>query len=115
MQQIYSECDLTSFTAFRISWQSWLFTLIPEFLVFQYDDDFVLLMPPEDISEEMIYPRFSMLPCYAEKDELEVGMDIRLKWNAKYDRCKARIMGVSANYGEMSDLFDQLDQNGKKR
>ena len=72
-------------------------------------------MPPEDISEEMICPRFSMLPCYAEKAELEVGMDIRLKWNAKYNRCKARIMGVSANCSKMSDLFDQLDQQRKEK
>ena len=78
--------------------------------MFQYDDDLVYLMPPNDISPELIRPRFSMVESYIGKTELEVGMDIRLKWSTSYNRCKASIMGVSSDSEEMNALFDQLDQ-----
>ena len=67
-------------------------------------------MPPDQISGDMVRPRFSMLDSYSGKSELEVGMGVRLKWSTKYDRRKATVMGIGSNLEEMNLLFDELEK-----
>jgi len=61
------------------------------------------------ILTDNIRPRFSMLESYKGKDGLKVGMDILLRYNGNYARCKAVIEAVESDITTTNEGFDALD------
>ncbi|OWA54060.1 hypothetical protein BV898_18481 [Hypsibius exemplaris] len=81
-----------------------------DYVVFLYADGLVHKLAPKQLKRFYIQPRFSMLQSYAGKTYLETGMQVRLRWNKKFNRCEAEIMGVNTDPEKMDQLFSQLEQ-----
>ena len=64
-------------------------------MLLEYDDKALELLLPDDLTLKRIKPRYSLEDEYAGKEHLEAGMQLRLRWNARYDRCNTTIRAVS--------------------
>jgi len=86
-----------------------------EFVVFQYHDGLVHKLPPGDLTIQNVYPRMTVLEKYLGKTRLETGMEVRLRWNNRYKRSKAVIMGIGKDSKLLDDLFQSLDDDRKSK
>ena len=84
---------------------SWWFS--GSFVLLEYEDKCVELLTPGELNLKRIKPRYWLDNEYAGKEVLEVGMQLRLRWNARYDRCNTMILAVNQDYSEISPFFEQ--------
>jgi hypothetical protein len=86
-----------------------------DYVVLVYADGLVHKLFPAELTTKNLRPRFSMLGSYVGKSHLEIGMEVRLRWNKRYDKCEAVVRGVDLKPEKADELFNKLDNERKNK
>ncbi|GAU90562.1 hypothetical protein RvY_02963 [Ramazzottius varieornatus] len=84
-------------------------------VLFQYDDGVYYLLPPSEITLDIVKPLFREINSFKEKEILQQGMKVRLFYTHVYPVSKATVIGVSKDQDRMNASFDTLDKAAKEQ
>ena len=90
-----------------VFWKFRFFFIHAGFVLLEYEDKCVELFTPGELNLKRIQPRYPLEHEYAGKEVLEVGMQLRVRWNARYDRCNTMILAVNQDRSRISPFFEQ--------
>jgi hypothetical protein len=91
------------------------FGLTLDYVVLVYANGLVHKLFPAELTKKNLRPLFSMLGSYVGKSHLEIGMEVQLRSNKRYDKCEAVVKGVDLSPENVDKLFNKLDNERKNK
>jgi hypothetical protein len=86
-----------------------------DFVVLEYADGLIHKLRPNQLKEFYLKPRFSKLDEYEGKTHMEAGMEVRLRWDKRHDKCEVILIGNDISSQKMDELFELLDGERKTK
>ena len=78
----------------------------------EYYHGYLFLLAPRELNDYWLTPRYYEQHTYIGKDELEAGIELRLRWDQNRKKCEATVIAVDSDYENISAVLDSHKQVG---